>query len=488
MNRSALVYIVFYLLNCVSVGAQQKDSLVVPVYYPEDSSQVRIIRLKLNSDQSDMSPQLVNGQLVFVSGRPNDLAVNYRNALNVEVTDLFHATRKDSVHFSQVQSLASEINSSHNEGPCVFSPDGNTIWFSGNPREKNPEHGAVVSQIYTASRVEKGKWSQPVRAAFSDPASSNFHPALSADATWMVFASDRAGGFGGTDLYGTHFVNGQWETPVNLGSAVNSSTNELFPYLSQGGKLYFSSNRAGGAGGLDLYAIELDKLKNGKPQNLPAPFNSTADDFGICTEEDENAGYLTSNRQPKHGDDIFYFSKYPDFSKAATPPKKTKFCYTFYEAGEYLDNDSVSMTYEWDFGNGAKVRGARVRYCFDRPGDYPVRLDIVEKNSGLVFNNKVSYTLTVEEPPGIRIDCPEVMKQGTEFIISAADSRLKGYELQSFYWSFDDGRYNQGRQVKHTWQRSGTYTIRLGVKAKNTETKKIEKFRVEKNVIIRETI
>lgn len=488
MGKIVSIHIILHLLTYLFGAAQLPDSLSVPVYYQEDSSEISLIRLKLNSDQSDMSPQLVNGHLIFASGRPNDLAVNYHNALNTEVTDLFIAARKDSLRFSTAKSLSSEINSPYNEGPFVFSPDGNTIWFSSNPREKDAERSGGASQIYTATRREKDRWSSPVRAPFSDPAFSNFHPALSADGTWLIFASDRPGGFGGADLYSTQLVNGQWGAPVNLGPAINSPANELFPYLSQGGRLYFSSNRTGGPGGLDVYSIAADNLKVGTPVILPVPLNSAADDFGICTETDENSGYLTSNRHPKHGDDIFYFSKYPDFSNAKAPPRKTKFCYTFYEAGEYLDNDSVSMTYEWDFGNGNKFRGERVKYCFDRPGDYPVHLNIVEKNSGLVFNNKVSYTITVEEPAGLRIDCPDTLVQGSEFIVSTAASRLKGYELQSFYWSFGDGRYNRGLQARHIYRRSGICTIRLGVKAKNAETKKIEKFRVEKNVIIRDTI
>ena len=146
------------------------------------------------------------------------------------------------------------------------------------------------------------------------------------------------------------------------------------------------------------------------------------------------------------------------------------------------------MTYEWDFGDGKKARGARVRYCFDKPGDYPVQLNIVEKNSGLLFYNKVSYTITVDNPPAISIECPVTGTVGREVIIDAEKSRLKGYALLGFYWNFGDGRYNQGRRAKHTWRKSGTYRIELGVTAKNEETQKIEKFRVEKNIIIKDTI
>lgn len=488
MMKNPVSFLFYLLMLACNIGkAQVADSTAAPVYYPEDSSMVRITRLQLNSKEGDLAPLLVGKKLYFVSGRPNDLAVTYDNVLKDEITDLFEVSLRDSLHFSAPRSLPGQVNTAYNEGPLTLSANGNTLYFSGNARERRSSHEQARLQVYRAG-LNGGKWEKPVRAEFCDDGWSSFHPTLSPDNQLLVFASDRPGGYGGADLYSTRWVNGKWDQPVNLGPLVNTAGNELFPFLSADGQLYFSSNKAGGAGGLDLYRIPMNALASAAPQHLPAPINGPADDFGLCVDSTGCSGYFTSNRIAGQGDDIYYFYRYPEFSEAKAPPVKTKFCYTFFEAGEYQDTDSVSMTYEWDFGNGQKLRGARVKYCFNRPGDYPVQLNIVEKNSGLVFQNKVSYTLSVEPPPGIAVTCADTLSVGSLLELSAEHCRLKGYTLQEFYWSFGDGSYNHGKWVKHQYRRAGAYRITLGVIAKNEETKKIEKFRVEKNIIIRDTI
>lgn len=296
------------------------------------------------------------------------------------------------------------------------------------------------------------------------------------------------GGYGGADLYRVIYRDGQWSKPVNLGSTINSASNELFPYISEENMLYFSSNRSNGLGGLDIYYVDMDKSSTGKVLPLDSPINSSADDFGICMDSTGQSGYFTSNRAAKTGDDIYYFYRYPDFREAKMPPSKNKFCYTFYEDKDLSPSDSSLTSYEWDFGSGEKRRGERVKYCFNKPGNYTVQLNIVETNSGDVFYNKVTYTLNVEAPPGISIQVPDNVNAGTEMIMRADKSTLKGYQLTAFYWSFGDGCYNHGKRVKHNYSKSGTYRIVLGVIAKNLETQKTEKFKIEKTITITSTL
>jgi hypothetical protein len=70
----------------------------------------------------------------------------------------------------------------------------------------------------------------------------------------MLFASNRAGGSGGFDLWTSRLVDGRWSAPENLGPAINSSSNEFRP-STQLGVLFFSSDRPGGKGGFDLYCM-----------------------------------------------------------------------------------------------------------------------------------------------------------------------------------------------------------------------------------------
>jgi hypothetical protein len=74
----------------------------------------------------------------------------------------------------------------------------------------------------------------------------------------MVFASDREGGYGGFDIYYSVFSSGHWNDPVNMGSSINTISDEYRPVLVGNEDftnmfLLFSSNRPGGLGGFDLY-------------------------------------------------------------------------------------------------------------------------------------------------------------------------------------------------------------------------------------------
>jgi hypothetical protein len=79
----------------------------------------------------------------------------------------------------------------------------------------------------------------------------------------MVFASNRAGGLGGYDLYFSVMKNGKWSSPVNMGPGINTSSDEYRPVLGYhpdftNNYLIFSSNRQGGKGGFDLYFTGVD--------------------------------------------------------------------------------------------------------------------------------------------------------------------------------------------------------------------------------------
>lgn len=80
---------------------------------------------------------------------------------------------------------------------------------------------------------------------------------------FMVFTSDRPGGFGGFDLYYSLFKNGKWNSPVNFGPKINTSSDEYRPLLGfysgyENIYMIFSSDRSGGMGGFDLYFTGLE--------------------------------------------------------------------------------------------------------------------------------------------------------------------------------------------------------------------------------------
>jgi outer membrane protein OmpA-like peptidoglycan-associated protein len=109
------------------------------------------------------------------------------------------------------------------------------------------------------------------------------------------------------DLYIVRRADGAWDVPVNLGDAINSKGNEVFPYLHPEGYLFFSSDGHEGNGGLDLFVTAADSGHLYRDmQHLDAPFNSSRDDLGMIVSADGTSGYVASDRKPTKGKDDLY--------------------------------------------------------------------------------------------------------------------------------------------------------------------------------------
>jgi hypothetical protein len=291
------------------------------------------------------------------------------------------------------------------------------------------------------------------------------------------------GGYGGMDIYFCKYEQGEWSKPANAGKTVNSAVNELFPFAGENGRIYFSSKKDGGMGGLDIYFANLNGSELSKL--LAAPINSAGDDYGLWLDESMENGYFSSNRNAATKDDIYYFTTWiPDFNGSKQPVVKNKFCYNFYEES-VATGDTVNLNFEWIFGDGTKSPGLRARHCYDKPGNYTVQLNVTEKVSDNIFRNEITYTLNIENPPQLLIDCHDTVPAGSEILISAHRSALKGYEIKNTYWSFGDGKYNHGSTVRHNYCQTGNYNLELMVIAKNQKTNEAEKFRIEKKIIVK---
>lgn len=127
--------------------------------------------------------------------------------------------------------------------------------------------------------------------------------------TTLIFASRRAGGQGGLDLYITTFSDSAWTEPRNLGPAVNSPYDETTPFLARDGRtLYFSSNRTESIGGLDVFktVFEDEKIAWQTPANLGTPLNSPGDDAWFSLAADGRTGFLSSDRLDSYGERDLY--------------------------------------------------------------------------------------------------------------------------------------------------------------------------------------
>lgn len=255
----------------------------------------------INTPFTEYAPVYSNNELYFTSSRSN---ARIYEATGTPFTDIYKAeTNGANVNASTIAPLPSFINESNiNEGCITFTPDGKTMIFAKGNNGKRK--GAIDVDLYL-SRYRNGQWAEPTPININQPDAWESTPALSPDGRTLYFSSNRKGGFGGLDIYSAQMDGrGRFGRVKNLGPEINTAGEELFPYVSESGKMFFSSDGHPGYGMLDIFEV---KRANGKTvvQNLGEPVNSTADDFGIYLFKADR-GFFTSNREGGMGDDDIY--------------------------------------------------------------------------------------------------------------------------------------------------------------------------------------
>lgn len=275
---------------------------------------------QLNTKSNDFCPTWADRKhksLVFTSKRAGQTGSKVDPVSGGMFSDIFEARVDNKGKWSTPAGVTGNVNlPSSNDGASCITKNGAHIFFT---RCEQKRKGLSTCKIYYAEK-QGNTWGIPVLVDFGlDPEtldSFNFrHPAVSITEDVMVFSSDMTGSTGGvkSDLWMSTFdkKTKKWSTPVNMGSQFNTQQREGFPYISDDGSLYFSSDGRVGMGGLDIFRapkVADNGWKWGAPENLKAPFNSTADDFGIVFDGKLRRGYLTSNRSGTKGlDDIWRF-------------------------------------------------------------------------------------------------------------------------------------------------------------------------------------
>ncbi len=215
-----------------------------------------------------------------------------------------------------IEKFSKGINSKYHEGSSVFSKDQRTIYFTRNNfyngKTKRTKDGVNKLKIYQAT-FDGNIWGDVKPLNINNNEYSIGHPALAANDSILIFASDMPGGYGGVDLYKSYRKeNGKWSDPENMGPELNSRENDMFPYIDVEGNLFFSSDGYPGYGGLDIFKTSLEKFA---PQNLGIPINSNYDDFGIALDKSGKEGFISSNRRRGFNDDDIYIVTIPKPSK-----------------------------------------------------------------------------------------------------------------------------------------------------------------------------
>jgi outer membrane protein OmpA-like peptidoglycan-associated protein/tetratricopeptide (TPR) repeat protein len=209
--------------------------------------------------------------------------------------------------WAKAEPLGGKVNTNLNEGAQNISQDGQLLIFTG----CNYPEGEGSCDLYFSVRTNNG-WSEPQN--LGPVINTDFwesSPSLSPDKRDLYFASSRAGGFGGRDIWVTHRLpTGKWSRPENLGEAVNTTGDESCPFMHADNEtLYFNSNGHPGYGMTDMF---LSKKVNDSSwtvaENLGYPIN-TIDDQGslIVAADGRTAYYASEGTDTKGGLDIYSF-------------------------------------------------------------------------------------------------------------------------------------------------------------------------------------
>lgn len=274
----------------------------------------------INTRWSDFSPSRYKEGLLFISDRGEDLLVNRNfewtgtSYLNVYYTEPKYY--KDYwTAFTTPNIFSGKLNQSYHDGPVFVLPNDNKVYITrttwAKARKDKENIMTRLLKIYSLNLSNGDKDLEPF--AFNSEEYSVAHPTLTPDGKTIIFASDMPGGYGNMDLYISHMLDGRWSKPINLGANINTSENEVFPFLLNDSILYYSSSGLVGYGSLDIfYSIRKGENIWSVPENLKSPINSSYDDFGIFVQENGNTGLFSSSRSGGQGkDDIYSFRALP---------------------------------------------------------------------------------------------------------------------------------------------------------------------------------
>jgi Tol biopolymer transport system component len=178
--------------------------------------------------------------------------------------DLFVSRRiskRDDFGWSAPVNLGCTVNSEFNDyTPTLFEDaTGHTILYFGS----NRPGGSGDSDIYTSTLDSWGYFGFPVLVPELSTPFNDERPNIRKDGLEIFFNSNRPSGSGGADLWVSkrERTMDAWSLPVNLGSIVNTPSNEMRPSLSfDGATLYFNSSRPGGFGGSDIYVMTRSRI------------------------------------------------------------------------------------------------------------------------------------------------------------------------------------------------------------------------------------
>lgn len=259
----------------------------------------------INGGSTSFGLQFVNEEfMLFSSARVDEKSDTIEkpdqlnNPLELYLLDIYIVHLNEDGSFGEIEKFPFSINTTdYHEASAVISSDGNSMFFTKmDPNNRNE------TKIY-ASRKFNNTWLAPfpMDKNVNMDGFRTMNPELTEDGKTLFFSTNRPGGEGGMDIWMTTIgPNGETTEPVNLGNQVNTFDDEITPFYHDFTQtLYFASGGHIGFGGLDIFATRWDEETEWwtKAYNIGAPVNSSRDDSYYIVDNELRYGYVTSDRE-----------------------------------------------------------------------------------------------------------------------------------------------------------------------------------------------
>jgi len=279
---------------------------------------VEVINMEaLNSEYEDFAPMPYGNKLMYTKAvRKHKPMFGVKLSEGTKMfTDVMSSTKNREGKFPTGKKLSDNANYKFFDGAPTFLDAGKKMIYSRSNLEGKNKKDTIVLKIYEAVVDGDGYKSEKEIESINSEDYSNTHPTASKDGKRLYFTSNRPGGYGGMDLWYCDNVDGTWGAPKNLGAEINTPNNEIFPYIDMQNNLFYSSNKSGN---LDIYvAQEVDGMWQFFG-SLGTPFNSGADDMNYVANADGTEGYFASARPGGKGFDDIYMWKHEPVLVPAT--------------------------------------------------------------------------------------------------------------------------------------------------------------------------
>ncbi len=323
----------------------KKNYITYLTYRPK--SQVEIQKAERNIRLCDVRSELMKHPVPFnpvnLGPKINTEGFEYINSVSMDEEQMlftrkgispgenerFFSSRKFAGEWTLALEMEPPVNSQGNQGALCLSPDGMSLFMTCCSRRDS--YGSC--DLYVSHR-RGNSWSEPQNLGpHINSTAWDSQPCLAADGRTLFFVSTRKGGFGGSDIYKSILQpDGSWSAPENLGDSINTSANEMAPFIHQDGRtLYFSSAGHPGMGGADLFVSRMNSAGNfSKPVNLGYPVNTKNDEINLVINPGGDAAYISSAKEGGFGNtDIYRFEL----------PKEARPAPVSYVKGKVFDNN-----------------------------------------------------------------------------------------------------------------------------------------------------